>query len=120
MPSSTQGGSAGPSRDAPVPAVEATGILKNFGSLEVLRGVSMALYRGQVTAVVGDNGAGKSTFMKMLSGEYVPDGGEIRVDGNPVRFRSTQDAQRYGIETVYQDLALAPDLSVPANVFLGR
>ncbi|SHO64242.1 fructose transport system ATP-binding protein [Pseudoxanthobacter soli DSM 19599] len=102
------------------PAIEATGILKNFGSLEVLRGVSVALHRGEVTAIVGDNGAGKSTFMKMLSGEYIPDGGEIRVDGKPVQFRSTHDAQAYGIETVYQDLALAPDLTVPANVFLGR
>jgi ABC-type sugar transport system ATPase subunit len=103
-----------------IAAVEAEGITKRFGHLDVLRGVSAALYRGEITAIVGDNGAGKSTFMKMLSGEYTPDGGELRVDGVPVHFHSTQDAQSRGIETVYQDLALAPDLSVAANIFLGR
>ncbi|MBS7540338.1 ATP-binding cassette domain-containing protein [Ancylobacter lacus] len=101
-------------------AIEAVDIVKNFGSLNVLRGVSIALRRGEVTAVVGDNGAGKSTFMKTLSGENIPDAGELRIGGRAVAFRSTQDAQRYGIETVYQDLALGPDLSIPANIFLGR
>ncbi|GAA3606774.1 ATP-binding cassette domain-containing protein [Gibbsiella greigii] len=102
------------------PALEALGIVKNFGSLHVLRGVSMSLYRGEITAVVGDNGAGKSTFMKVLSGEHVPDDGQLCVDDKEVVLRSTQDAQHYGIETVYQDLALAPDLSVAENVYLGR
>lgn len=101
-------------------AIEAVDLHKSFGSLHVLRGVSISLRRGEVTAVVGDNGAGKSTFMKTLSGENIPDSGEIRINGAPVSFRSTQDAQRYGIETVYQDLALGPDLSIPANIFLGR
>lgn len=101
-------------------AIEAVNIVKSFGSLNVLRGVSISLKRGEVTAIVGDNGAGKSTFMKTLSGENIPDAGELRIDGKPVQFRSTQDAQRYGIETVYQDLALGPDLTIPANIFLGR
>ncbi|QEW17961.1 Ribose import ATP-binding protein RbsA [Marinibacterium anthonyi] len=101
-------------------AIEAVDIHKSFGSLHVLRGVSMALMRGEVTAVVGDNGAGKSTFMKVISGENIPEAGTLRIDGQPVAFRSTQDAQRHGIETVYQDLALGPDLSIPANIFLGR
>ncbi|WP_199884975.1 ATP-binding cassette domain-containing protein [Pseudomonas bohemica] len=102
------------------PALEAINIVKNFGSLQVLRDVSMTLYRGDITAVVGDNGAGKSTFMKVLSGEHIPDGGQLCVNNREVQLRSTQDAQSYGIETVYQDLALAPDLSVAENVFLGR
>jgi len=111
---------AAPIGSVAVPAVEALGITKRFGSLEVLRGVSVSLHRGVITAIVGDNGAGKSTFMKVLSGEHVPDGGTLRIDGQPVAFRSTQDAQSFGIETVYQDLALAPDLSILANIYLGR
>ncbi|EHD22567.1 MULTISPECIES: ATP-binding cassette domain-containing protein [Brenneria] len=101
-------------------ALEAINIVKNFGSLSVLRGVSISLFRGEITAVVGDNGAGKSTFMKVLCGEHIPDQGQLCINGKEVRLRSTQDAQHYGIETVYQDLALAPDLSVAENVFLGR
>lgn len=103
-----------------VPALEARGIRKSFGSLEALRGVSLAIRRGEITAIVGDNGAGKSTFLKVLSGEYMPDAGELHFDGQPMRLRSTQDAQAQGVETVYQDLALAPDLPVSENVFLGR
>ncbi|WP_213989414.1 ATP-binding cassette domain-containing protein [Sodalis sp. dw_96] len=122
--SPTQSGTAGSS---PPPtllhheaALQAIDIVKNFGSLSVLRGVSVSLFRGEITAIVGDNGAGKSTFMKVLCGEHIPDGGQLCVNGKEVRLRSTQDAQRYGIETVYQDLALAPDLSVAENVYLGR
>jgi len=102
------------------PAVEAVGITKSFGSLEVLRGVSLSLYRGEITAVLGDNGAGKSTFMKVLSGEHRPDSGELRFDGTAIELESVQEAQARGVETVYQDLALAPDLSVAENVYLGR
>ncbi|WPO97946.1 ATP-binding cassette domain-containing protein [Pseudomonas sp. HR96] len=118
--SSPQGAPQLPLTGRREPALQAIGITKNFGSLEVLRGVSMELYRGEITAVVGDNGAGKSTFMKVLSGEHVPTGGQLCVDGREVLLRSTQDAQAFGIETVYQDLALAPDLSVAQNVYLGR
>lgn len=101
-------------------AVEARGITKSFGSLEVLRGVSLSLRRGEITALLGDNGAGKSTFMKIVSGEYRPDQGELRFAGERTELKSMQDAQRLGIETVYQDLALAPDLSVAENIYLGR
>lgn len=102
------------------PAVEAIGITKSFGSLQALRGVSLILRRGEITAVVGDNGAGKSTFLKVLSGEHRPDQGALRFAGRPIELRSTHDAQAQGVETVYQDLALAPDLSVAENIFLGR
>jgi ABC-type sugar transport system ATPase subunit len=101
-------------------ALEARNIKKSFGSLEALRGVSLAIRRGEITAIVGDNGAGKSTFLKVLSGEHMPDSGELYFGGEPIRLRSTQDAQAEGVETVYQDLALAPDLPVSENVFLGR
>lgn len=103
-----------------VPALEAIGITKSFGSLQALSGVSITLNRGEVTAIVGDNGAGKSTFLKVLAGENRPDTGELRLSGVPVYLQSTHDAQEAGIETVYQDLALAPDLTVSENVFLGR
>ena len=103
-----------------VPALEAVDIMKSFGPLQALRGVSMKLFRGEVTAIVGDNGAGKSTFLKVLSGEHRPDSGELRLSGDGVVLRSTHEAQAAGIETVYQDLALAPDLTVPENVYLGR
>jgi ABC-type sugar transport system ATPase subunit len=106
--------------DAGTPALEARNITKSFGSLEALRGVSLAIRRGEITAIVGDNGAGKSTFLKVLSGEYMPDAGELYFGGAPIRLRSTHDAQAEGVESVYQDLALAPDLPVSENVFLGR
>jgi ABC-type sugar transport system ATPase subunit len=101
-------------------AVEATDIVKNFGSLRALCGTSLSLYRGEITAVIGDNGAGKSTLLKVLSGEHLPDGGQLRFGGELTELHSTADAQDLGVETVYQDLSLAPDLSVSENVFLGR
>ena len=101
------------------PAVEARGIVKNFGSLEVLRGVSLGLYRGEITAILGDNGAGKSTFMKVLSGEHRPDGGELRFDGEPIELTSVQDAQDRGVETVYQDLAWRPTFRWPRTCISG-
>ncbi len=102
------------------PVLEARGVVKTFGSVQALRGVNFAVYPGEVTALIGDNGAGKSTLIKVLSGVYPPDGGELLLDGKPVQFRSPHDAHTYGLETVYQDLALAPDLDPAANVFLGR
>jgi simple sugar transport system ATP-binding protein len=102
------------------PAVEARSIVKSFGHVRALRGASFEAYPGQVTALVGDNGAGKSTLIKVLSGVYGPDSGEILVDGNRVQMSNPREAAALGIETVYQDLALAPDLDAPANVFLGR
>jgi fructose transport system ATP-binding protein len=85
-----------------------------------LNGADFELYPGEIVAIIGDNGAGKSTLIKGLSGALNPDAGEIRLDGEPVHFRSPRDARRVGIETVYQDLAVAPALDIATNIFLGR
>ena len=107
---------------APDPAVilEARGIIKRYGHVEALRGVDFAAHAGEVTALIGDNGAGKSTLVKILSGVTTPTAGEILVDGKPVTFASPAEAHASGIETVYQDLSVAPDLSPAANMFMGR
>jgi simple sugar transport system ATP-binding protein len=102
------------------PALEARSIVKSFGTVRALRGASFQAYPGEVTALVGDNGAGKSTLIKVLSGVFAPDSGELLVDGKRVTISDPQAAAAMGIETVYQDLALAPDLDAAANVFLGR
>jgi simple sugar transport system ATP-binding protein len=106
--------------DEQVPILSAHRVVKNFGQVRALRHTSFAAYPGEVTALVGDNGAGKSTLIKILAGVLSPDEGEVRVDGQVVRFANPHDAKDRGIETVYQDLALAPDLDAAANVFLGR
>lgn len=93
---------------------------KSFGPINVLRGVDLSLNPGEVLALVGDNGAGKSTLIKHVAGVYKADSGEIRLNGVPLELHSPADARRLGIETVYQDLALADELSVGANIFLGR
>ncbi len=103
-----------------VPILEARGIAKRFGSVVALEGVDFEVYPGEIAALIGDNGAGKSTLIKILSGALRPDAGTIRMRGRPVEFHSPHDARVAGIETVYQDLALAPDLDVAANIFLGR
>jgi simple sugar transport system ATP-binding protein len=102
------------------PALEARDIVKTFGQVRALRGAAFQAFPGEVTALIGDNGAGKSTLIKILSGVYSPDSGTILVDGNEVHITHPRHAAALGIETVYQDLALAPDLDAPANVFLGR
>jgi simple sugar transport system ATP-binding protein len=102
------------------PVVEARGISKRFGHVVALRDVSLSLYPGEVLGVVGDNGAGKSTLMKCLSGLHPPSGGEILVEGRPVRMGSPADARAMGIEMVYQDLALAGNMRIDENIFLGR
>jgi simple sugar transport system ATP-binding protein len=102
------------------PLLEARGIVKSFGRVRALRGASFTVNPGEVVALIGDNGAGKSTLVKTLSGVHEPDGGEIRFEGRPVTISSPHDARELGIETVYQDLALAPDLESSANLFLGR
>ncbi len=101
-------------------AIELVDIEKRFGAVKVLHGVSFKVYPGEVVGLVGDNGAGKSTTVRIISGALQPDRGEIRLNGTRVRFDSPIVARREGIETVYQDLALAPHLSVKANLFLNR
>jgi fructose transport system ATP-binding protein len=104
----------------PQPILEARGLVKHFGHVVALDGADFELYPGEIVAIIGDNGAGKSTLIKSLSGALQPDDGEIRLDGERVRFRSPGDARRAGIETVYQDLAVAPSLDIASNIFLGR
>lgn len=101
-------------------ALEARNVRKTYGRVEALRGVDVAFRAGEITALIGDNGAGKSTLVKILSGATTPDSGDIVLDGQPVVFATPHQARGYGVETVYQDLALAPDLDGPANLYLGR
>jgi simple sugar transport system ATP-binding protein len=100
--------------------LEARGIVKSYGHVEVLRGADFQVAPGTVTALIGDNGAGKSTLVKILSGVMPPQGGEILMNGKPVQFASPTHARDLGIETVYQDLALAPDLGPAENAYIGR
>jgi simple sugar transport system ATP-binding protein len=103
-----------------IPVLETKRLSKWYGHVEALRGVDLCIYPGEVVALVGDNGAGKSTFVKTVAGVHPADEGELFLNGERVRFRSPLDARRSGIETVYQDLALANDLTVWGNLFLGR
>jgi ABC-type sugar transport system ATPase subunit len=101
-------------------ALEVRDVTKRFGALVVLRGIEMVLREGEVLGLVGDNGAGKSTLVKILSGFHRQDSGDVIVGGEKVQFRSVEDARSHGIETVYQDLALIPQLPVFQNLFLGH
>jgi simple sugar transport system ATP-binding protein len=100
--------------------LEAAGLTKHYGTIRAAHEIDLAIGHGEVVAIVGDNGAGKSTLIKMLSGAIEPDAGEIRVNGVPHRFRGPNDARAAGIETLYQDLALLPNLDAATNLFLGR
>jgi len=102
------------------PVVEMRNIKKSFGAVQALRGIDLVLHHNEVLGLVGDNAAGKSTLMKVLSGAYIPDEGEIFIEGTRAHFADPMDARRQGIEMVYQDFALANNLDVAANVFLGR
>ncbi len=102
------------------PVVEMRNIKKHFAAVQALRGVDLVLHHNEVLGLVGDNAAGKSTLMKVLSGAYIPDEGEILIEGKKVHMMNPLDARRLGIEMVYQDLALANNLDVTGNVFLGR
>lgn len=96
------------------------GISKHFGAIRALSAVSLSIEPGEVLGLMGDNGAGKSTLVKIIAGNFPPSSGEIRIDDEPVAFHNPRDAQREGIEVVYQDLALCDNLSAASNVFLGR
>jgi len=102
------------------PLLECRGVSKAFGAVQALNNVDFEVLRGEVMALVGDNGAGKSTLIKGIAGIYPFDEGEIEVDGRPTQIHGPRDAARLGIEIVYQDLALADNLDVVANMFLGR
>jgi simple sugar transport system ATP-binding protein len=99
--------------------ISAHDVRKDFGHVQALRGASLEVRRGEIVGLVGDNGAGKSTLLKTMCGALQPDDGEIRILGHRVELASVRVAHEFGVQTVYQDLALAPDLSVPENVFLG-
>jgi D-xylose transport system ATP-binding protein len=102
------------------PVLQMRGISKRFGAVQALFEVDFEVYMGEVVALVGDNGAGKSTLVKVISGVYQPDAGQRFFDGREVTVHNPRDATRLGIETVYQDLALADNLDVVANLYLGR
>ncbi len=103
-----------------VPLVEMRDIRVAFGGVHAVDGVTIDLYPGEVVALVGGNGAGKTTLIKTLSGAHPADSGEILVDGKPVSIQTPRDAKVYGIETIYQTLALADNIDAPGNMFLGR
>ncbi len=102
------------------PLLEVRNLSKNFGPVQALADLTMMVRAGEVVALAGDNGAGKTTLIKAISGVYKPSGGEILLRGEPVQFASPQEAREKGIETIYQDLALADNLTIGANIFLGR
>lgn len=104
----------------PAPLVEMRNICKHFGGIEAVLNVSVDLYPGEVVGILGHNGAGKSCLMRMLSGAMIPNAGEIRLRGEKVEIPTPSVARNYGIETIYQNLALAGHLDAPANLFLGR
>lgn len=104
----------------PKVVMQAKGLVKRYGHVTALDGTDFELREGEILAVIGDNGAGKSSLIKALSGATIPTSGEILLDGAPVHFKSPIDARRAGIETVYQDLAVAPAMSISENLFLGR
>jgi simple sugar transport system ATP-binding protein len=102
------------------PLLEVRNLSKNFGPVQALNDLTMHVAAGEVVALAGDNGAGKTTLIKAISGVYRPSSGSIRLGGEEVSFSSPQEARERGIETIYQDLALADNLSIGANIFLGR
>lgn len=108
------------SAGAATPVLQASGLVKRYGHVTALDGCDFEVLPGEILAVIGDNGAGKSSLIKALSGASMPDEGEILLDGKPVHFRSPLEAREQGIETVYQELAVAPAMSIAENLFLGR
>ncbi|MDX1657641.1 MAG: ATP-binding cassette domain-containing protein [Nitriliruptorales bacterium] len=106
--------------ERPTPVLEARGLTKRFGHVTALSDADFELLPGEILAVIGDNGAGKSSLIKCLNGAYQPDEGEILLNGEPVHFRSPLDARDQGIETVYQSLAVSSQLDIAQNMYLGR
>ena len=106
--------------DQPTPVLAARSLVKRYGRVTALDHADFDLMPGEILGVIGDNGAGKSTLIKALCGAVFPDHGEVFLDGKPVHFRSPMEARSAGIETVYQNLALSPALSIADNMFLGR
>ena len=109
---------SGPANGSPL--IEMRGMVKHYGTIRAVENVDLDIAPAEVLAIVGDNGAGKSTLVKMLAGAVHPDAGEIRIAGEARRIREPNDARSLGIETIYQDLALLPNLDVTSNLFLGR
>ena len=105
---------------ATLPLVEMRGINKSFGAVNALINVNLRIYPGEIVGLVGDNSAGKSTLMKILTGAYHRDSGEVLIEGQPTNFRTPQESRDVGIEMIYQDFALCGNLDVAQNVFLGR
>jgi simple sugar transport system ATP-binding protein len=100
--------------------IDAAELSRDFGHVQALRDASLRVHEREVVALVGDNGAGKSTFMNILGGALAPDHGSLQILGAPAQFTSVRDAQAVGVESVYQNLSLAPDLTVPESIFLGH
>jgi simple sugar transport system ATP-binding protein len=115
----TSGRPAGDAKPVEV-AIAGQHIAKRFGHVQALTDANVTVHHGEVVAVIGDNGAGKSTFLKVLQGIHRPDGGQVIIEDNPVQLESIRDTQAYGVDCVHQELALAPDLSVIDNMFLGH
>jgi fructose transport system ATP-binding protein len=111
--------STAPNAKSPL-VIQAKGLVKRYGQVTALDGADFELRAGEIMAVIGDNGAGKSSLIKCLAGATIPDEGEIYLDGARAHFKSPIDARRAGIETVYQDLAVAPAMTIAENLFLGR
>ena len=103
-----------------IPVLSAKGLVKHYGHIVALDETDLEVYPGEVLAVIGDNGAGKSTLIKVLSGAVIPDKGQVFLNDQPIHFTNPMDARRVGIETVYQNLAVAPALTIVENLFLGR
>jgi len=102
------------------PLVEMRGISKAFGAIQALKDIDLRLFPGEILGLVGDNSAGKSTLMKILSGAYQRDSGEVQIEGQPTHFRNPQDSRGRGIEMIYQDFALCGNMDIASNMFLGR
>ncbi len=113
-------GAAIPASEKGETVLAARNVAKSYGNIHALKGVNFDIHRGQVTTLFGENGTGKSTLMKVLSGVVKPTSGEIILDGVPVMFSSSNDARNRGISIIHQDLSLAPNMNVRDNIFMGR